>query len=209
MLKSILAAMFLAFALVQPAVAQPVIGPEMTWLARAGFKELTPVPKDDANRQVLAADFEQLLGALQGRCDETDVSLVVVAQPLVASSSRRLVVMGSQWAALPAVLRRFTMAHELGHVCERHKTRVDDYVLQAHLNGATGRDIVSHPQYRGLRHEVEFEADAFATRLLVTMGDDASQGASYILWLQQRATLEHPAPEHRVARVQALAASLR
>ncbi len=209
MLKSITAAMLLAFAFAQSAFAQLVIGPEMMRLAQAGFKELTPVSQGDADRQVLEADFERMLGVLPDGCTQSDVNLVVVSQPLVASSARRLVVMSAQWAALPAVVRRFTMAHELGHVCEGHKARVDDYVLQAHLSGTSGREVLAHPQYRTLRHGVEFEADAFATRLLITMGDDASQGAAYILQLQQRATLEHPSPEHGVGRVQALAASLR
>lgn len=194
--------LFLAFAFLlstHASQAQLVIGPEFQMLAQAGLHGITPVHADDERRKVLEEDFAEMLHHVDEPC-RTRVELVVVFEGITATASRNLLALGRDWARQDKAARLFTMAHELGHVCQGHRSKVDDFLIERHLKPVDSAEAFQS-RYTAMRHGIEFEADDFATRVVRAMGASPVEGISYIRKLYGPATQEHPASAQRIARV--------
>lgn len=167
------------------------------------------VPADSAEAQVLQASFDRLLGIVT---PGVPVRLVVVHGPLLAVCLMgKVVVANVSVAEMSESEREFVLAHELGHIAHGHWAQlgrlyqryIPDEVVQEKTDaiaGELGRDASA------LAHDQEYEADAFALRLLRHMGQpsDTAQMLFHRLPLV-RATPTHPGTQERLAHLQEVA----
>lgn len=138
------------------------------------------------------------------------VDLRVITGAVIAETVHGHIVLANESLAdLPEGERLFVLAHELGHVAQRHWLQmalvyqkwVPGEVTQEHTDtvaGRLGRDA------SGLAHRQEFEADAFALRLLRRAGHDPAVAVSAFMHLgMTQDTATHPGTRKRVALVRA------
>lgn len=183
------------------------------------LEALPAAPADSAAAQAVRASFERVLHELP---PGTPAALHVIRGPVVAETLHgHVVVANESLADLPEQARLFILAHELGHVMQYHWLQtgllyqkwIPGQVVQAETDavaGPLGREA------SGLAHRQEFEADAFAARLLRAMGlcplapgEDPSQACRDVALsvFQQpgalRDTPTHPGAGRRLAALRA------
>jgi len=167
------------------------------------------VDDQDPKVRVVRASFEKVLGHL---VMAQDVPLLVVRGPLLAVCLMgRIVVANETLADLSDSEREFVLAHELGHVAHGHWAQLGELYLQ-HIPGEVVKehtDAVAGVLGREaslLAHQHEYEADAFAMRLLRRIG--APDDTPIVLFQQHlpmvKATATHPGTAQRVAHLREL-----
>lgn len=182
--------------------------------------EALPVaPVDSPAALTVRASFDRLMRELP---PGTPAGVHVIRGPVVAETLHgHVVVANESLADLPETARLFILAHELGHVLQNHWLQTG-LLYQKWIPGEVVQsqtDAVAGPMAReasGLAHRQEFQADAFAARLLKAMGlcplpagEDASQTCREVALsvFQQpgalRDTPTHPGAGRRLAALRA------
>jgi Zn-dependent protease with chaperone function len=149
------------------------------------LEALPAAPVDSPAAQAVRASFERVMRELP---PGTPAALHVIRGPVVAETLHGHVVAANEsLAEMPERTRLFILAHELGHVMQHHWLQtgllyqkwIPGEVVQAQTDAAAGP---LGREASGLAHRHEFEADAYAARLLKAMGlcplaegEDASQ----------------------------------
>jgi Peptidase family M48 len=162
---------------------------------------------DGPRAQRLRQDFETLrvrLGSLP------PIDFHVVAGAVMAETLHgHIVVANESLADLPEAERLFVLAHEIGHVQQRHWLQMG-LVYKRWIPGEVTpekTDPVAGPLGReasGLAHRHEFEADAYALQTLQQLGlpVDAAFSSLRLMGLQQD-TATHPGTRKRLASLRA------
>lgn len=166
------------------------------------------VDADHPSAQAVQRSFDQVSAAMGL---SRPVRLIVVRGPLLAVCLMgRVVAANVSLADLSESERRFVLAHELGHVAHDHwsqlgqlyKRHIPGEVVQAHTDAIAG---VLGREASQLSHEQEYEADAFALRLLRRMGDPDDTPLVLFQHLPMvKATATHPGTHQRVAHLRTL-----
>jgi len=167
---------------------------------------MTPAPDGPRARQVRES-FEQLRRALPS---ELTVELQVITGATLAETLHgHIVVANESLADLPEGARLFVLAHELGHVASSHWRQMGvlyrkwvpgDVTPQTTepVAALLGRDA------SGLAHRQEFEADAYAQKVLRTLGRPAQDSFAVFMHMRvQHDTATHPGTRKRVASLRA------
>jgi len=158
-----------------------------------------PGPRADLVRQT----FDRLREAIGL---DIPVDLHVISGSTIAETLHGHIVVANEGLAdLPESTRVFVLAHELGHVARRHwlqmgllyKRWVPGEVTPENTEpvaNAMGREA------SGLAHRQEFEADAFALRVMQQLGRPPEEAISAFIRLGNCAeTVTHPSTRRRVA----------
>ncbi|MBN9204276.1 M48 family metalloprotease [Methylibium petroleiphilum] len=171
---------------------------------------LTEAQVDDADPavQVVRRSFQRVLDAADV---PGDVRLLVVRGPLLAVCLMgRVVAANVSLADMSESERSFVLAHELGHVRHRHwaqlgqlyKRHIPGEVVQAHTDAIAG---VLGREASQLSHEHEYEADAFAMRLIRHLGEPEDTPLVLFQHLPMiKATATHPGTQQRVVHLRTL-----
>ena len=171
---------------------------------------LTEAQVDDADPavQVIRRSFQRVLDAADV---PGDVRLLVVRGPLLAVCLMgRVVAANVSLADMSESERSFVLAHELGHVMHRHwaqlgqlyKRHIPGEVVQAHTDAIAG---VLGREASQLSHEHEYEADAFAMRLIRHLGEPEDTPLVLFQHLPMiKATSTHPGTQQRVVHLRTL-----
>lgn len=166
------------------------------------------VPEDDPAARVVQRSFDQVSAAMALR---QPVRLVVVRGPLLAVCLMgRVVAANVSLAEMSESERRFVLAHELGHVAQGHWSQLGE-LYKRHIPGEVVKEQtdaiagVLGREASQLAHEQEYEADAFALRLLRRMGDPDDTPLVLFQHLPLvKATATHPGTQQRVAHLRTL-----
>ncbi len=173
---------------------------------------LTALQVDPDSPESLAVhgSFERVLTVMKN--PPAGVRLMVVRSSLLAVCLMgRVIVVDVSVADLTESERVFILAHELGHVAHEHwaqlgalyKHHIPGEVVPATADPVAG---VLGREASALSHRQEFEADAFALRLLRRMGEP--DDTPVVLFQQHlplvKATATHPGSYERLARLQAV-----
>ncbi len=171
---------------------------------------LTEVEVDPASREarIVRGSFERALTVLKM---PVDVKLVVVRGPLLAVCLMGKVVAANvSLADLSEPERLFVLAHELGHVAHGHWPQLGQ-LYKRHIPGdvlpATTDPVarVLGREASEMAHHHEYEADAFAMRLLRRMGEPEDTPIVLFHHLPMvKATATHPGTHQRVAHLRTL-----
>lgn len=171
---------------------------------------LTEAAVDPASPEarVVQQSFERALMVLKM---PVDVRLIVVRGPLLAVCLMGKVVAANvSLADLSEAERVFVLAHELGHVAHDHWPQLGQ-LYKRHIPGAVvpaTTDPVAGILGReasALAHQHEYEADAFALRLLRRMGEPEDTPIVLFQHLPMvKATATHPGTQQRVAHLRTL-----
>ncbi|MBX3605264.1 MAG: M48 family metalloprotease [Piscinibacter sp.] len=156
---------------------------------------------------LLQRSFATLLQAQPGL---PPVDLRVITGPVIAETVHGHIVLANERLAdLPEGERLFVLAHELGHVAQQHWLQmamvyqkwVPGEVTPEQTDAVAGRLGRDASQ---LAHRQEFEADAFALRLLRRVGHDPAVAVDAFMHLgMTQDTATHPGTRKRVALVRA------
>jgi Zn-dependent protease with chaperone function len=161
-------------------------------------------PRTDAVRR----SFERLRQALP---TEVAVELRVVTGATMAETLHgRIVVANEALADLPEGARLFVLAHELGHVASRHWQEMG--AVYRHWVPGEVRPETTDPVANRLgrdasatAHRQEFEADAYALRVLPTLGHPPQDAIAVFMHSgMQQDTATHPGTRKRVASLRAV-----
>lgn len=175
--------------------------------------EAMPPAADGAKSELIRRAFEQVR---RGLPDDVVAELRVVSAGTVAETLHgHIVVVNEALADMPEGARLFVLAHELGHVASHHWQQMDAvyrHWIPAEVTPET-TDPVAAPLGReasATSHRQEFEADAYALRVLRLMGrtpQDAFAAFTQQGMLQDTAT--HPGTRKRIASLRAEMAGAR
>jgi Zn-dependent protease with chaperone function len=212
-MRAVLAIFFLAYAIT---VATPAESAESIHdvLQRSQQMQLDALTKQqidasDPRVAVIQTSFERVLHAVR---TPSDVRLIVVKGPLLA-----VCLMGSVVAAnvsiaeLSEAERTFILAHEVGHIALDHWAQLGA-LYQEHIPGEVVQEktdpvaAVLGRDASAMAHRHEFEADAFALRLLRFLGEP--EDTPMVLFLEHlplvRPTATHPGTHQRLAQIRTL-----
>lgn len=167
------------------------------------------VSDQDPRAEVIHASFDRVLNAVNV---PSDIRLIVVRTPLLAVCLMgRVVAVNVGVADLSEAERTFVLAHEVGHVAYSHWAQLGD-LYQDYIPGTVSRehtDAVAAALGRDatqLMHRHEFEADAFAFRLLRRLGE--SDDTPVVLFQEHLPfvvnTATHPGTQQRIAQLRSL-----
>jgi hypothetical protein len=170
----------------------------------AAFSE---VDATDARAAVVQSSFDAVVQALQPRPAAT---LRVIRGAVLAETLHGSVVVANvSLAELTEAVRRFVLAHEIGHVVLGHWQQTS-LLYQKWVPGAVtpqATDAVAALLGReasGQAHRHEFEADAFAARTLQAMGEPSPDMLPVFLQLGSFAdSATHPGTRKRIAALRA------
>lgn len=184
-------------------------------LAQSQERRLASLPLADDSPRAAAvrASFETLRQALP---PGLVVELRVVHGPVLAETLHgRIVAVHEQLGAMPEPTRRFVIAHELGHVMAGHWQQLG-LVYRRWVPGDVTperTDPVSAELGReasALSHRHEFDADAFALRLLARLGHPPHDAwAAFMQLGLTQDTATHPGTRKRLAALRLLLAEER
>lgn len=163
----------------------------------------------DPRVAVLHASFERVVNAVHA---PADVRLIVVESPLLAVCLMdRVVAVNVAVADLTEAERTFVLAHEVGHIAYSHWAQLGD-LYQQHIPGPVVKEHtdaiagVLGREASALSHRHEFEADAFAFRMLRRLGE--SEDAPVVLFQEHlplvKATAMHPGTHQRLTQLRTL-----
>jgi Zn-dependent protease with chaperone function len=194
------------------ALAQPARGEDIVdVLRRSQQTRLDAMPAAAGPRaDTVRSSFARVLAAMP---EAVSVELRVVSAGTLAETVHgRIVVAHESLADMPEGARLFVLAHELGHVAGHHWQQMG--AVYRHwipgevtpeatdpVAGALGREASA------TAHRQEFEADAYAMRLLRALGRPPQDALSAFVqqgMLQDTAT--HPGTRKRVASLRAVMA---
>lgn len=163
------------------------------------------VDPGSAESQVVQRSFDKALLALNLR--EPGVRLIVVRSPLLAVCLMgRVVAVNVSVADLTESERLFILAHELGHIAHRHWAQLGA-LYKEHIPGEVRPDTtdpvagILGREASELSHRHEYEADAFALRLLRRLGEP--EDTPLVLFTEHlpmvKTTATHPGTHQRLA----------
>lgn len=181
-------------------------------LARSHQLRLESMPEsseDGAARRTLGHDFRRLR-AVMG-IDASDVELRVVASGTIAETIQgRVVVVHEAVADWEPGERLFVLAHEMGHVAQRHWQQLAG-VYQRHIPAEVTPDTTGRVaaflgrEASAAAHRHEFEADAYALSAVRLLGFGSQDAVSVFRRLGGTGdTATHPAVRRRVAQIHAI-----
>ena len=203
---------FLALLLLAPPLlllaAKPACGETMAdVLARSQQLQLESfelAPPDSPQVQVMRKSFGTLVQALNLRAP---VELHVIVGPVIAETlNGHVLVANAALADAPEQVRLFVLAHELGHVTLGHWRQMG-LLFQKWVPGELGSQPIA-PQLNEqmgrdasrLATQQEFEADAFAARVLTTLRPGTYDPQAIFMYLgMQKDTVTHPGTHRRLA----------
>lgn len=174
-------------------------------LAQSQERRLASLPAapEGPMAEAVRASFETLRAALPAGLV---VELRVVRGPVLAETLHgHIVAVHEQLGAMPEPTRRFVIAHELGHVIAGHwqqmglvyRRWVPGEVTPERTDpvaGGLGREASA------LSHQHEFDADAFALRLLSRLGHPPHDAwAAFMQLGMTQDTATHPGTRKRLA----------
>ena len=168
-----------------------------------------PACAESQSAATVRQSFNRLLPALQ---QAPVVELRVTRGPVVAETLHgHIVVAHESLSELPESVRLFILAHELGHVTMQHWLQTA-LLYQKWVPGAVTpaqtepvAALLGH-EASALAHEHEYAADAFAARLLHSIGQaDDALPAVFRHVGTTRDTATHPGTRKRIAALRALA----
>jgi len=166
---------------------------------------------DSARAATLRRTFDTVLQALPSA---PSVELRVIQGPVVAETLHgRIVAVNERVAEMPEAVRLFIVAHELGHVVQQHWLQTTSLYLKW-VPGPVTPERTDPIAYRLGReasaqaHEHEFAADAFAARVLQTLGRDVGDLAAVFRGFgTTQDTATHPSTGKRLAMLRAAMAA--
>jgi predicted Zn-dependent protease len=159
-------------------------------------------PESDA-AHALQSTFDQLVHF--AGIDQPVELRVIEGDTVAETLLGQVVIANAALAQRPQAEQLFILAHELGHVVERHQDQmgqlfrkwVPGAVVQEHTDAVApmlGREA------SGLAHRQEFAADAFALRTLCAMGYARTEVVDLFMRMGLfQATATHPASNKRMA----------
>lgn len=172
--------------------------------------EKLEVDPDSEEARRIRDSFERVLTVL--RAPPGDVRLIVVRGPLLAVCLMGKVVAANvSIADLTESERLFVLAHEVGHIQLGHwpqfgalyKQHIPGEVVPATTDPVAG---VLGREASALSHQHEYEADAFALKLLRHMGEP--DDTPIVLFTEHlpavKATATHPGTHQRLAHLRTL-----
>lgn len=172
------------------------------------LETLRTAPADAAPAVALRQSWARLQEVVR---PDRPVELRIVEAGAVAETMLgRIVVMNVSLGELPEVCRLFVLAHELGHVAQRHW---DDRVAlyREHIPGAVvpeATDAVAPQLGRAASrqsHQHEFDADAYAMNLLLDMGYGRDELIEMFRRLgQHTTTATHPSSARRLMHLRSI-----
>jgi Zn-dependent protease with chaperone function len=195
-----IATLAIAIALGTSACAHPQ---EESGLARvAGCSAVSP---ENAQRQQIEADIADFVQAVPAAAEvRFEVQDCVMDGQLY---NGKTIVLSARLSRLPRPQRFFIVAHEYGHHQLDHQTVMGG--LLARIAGHRHEKATGAPGVAELAHRTEFEADAFAVRLMHQHGMDPEDAAQLFDSLgtgKDNAT--HPAFSRRALAIRDVRASL-
>lgn len=196
----IIATLAISIALGTSACANP---PERAGLAKvAGCSAIWP---DNPQRQQIEADIADFVRTVPAAADvRFEVQDCVMDGQLYNGTT---IVLSARLARLPQAQRFFIIAHEYGHHQLDHQTVMGG--LLARIAGHRRDEATAAPGVTELAHRTEFEADAYAVRLMHGNGMDPEDAAQLFDSLgtgKDNAT--HPAFSRRAQAIREVRASL-
>ncbi|HEV7913124.1 MAG TPA: M48 family metalloprotease [Albitalea sp.] len=158
------------------AQAHPLVEKIVTQL-EASPASCLAVPSGDLDRQLIEADIALFVKVAPV---PTEVRFQVLDCPDDGFVHQgRSIIVSTRLARLPPPQRFFILAHELGHLHLQHHAATNSFVAQA-VRGApderSARARVASGLTR-LSHQAEFDADAFAVRVMRDAGIDPEHAA--------------------------------
>lgn len=198
--------LLLVLSLVGPARAEDIV--DVLRRSQQQRLEMQPVADPDSPRtQAIRRSFATVLASLP---ELPPVDLLVIRGPVLAETVHGHIVMANESLAdLEEGERCFVLAHELGHVMQRHWLQMA-LVYQQWIPGEVRpetTDPVAGPlgrQASQLAHRQEFEADAFAVQAMRRMGLDPAIALMAFMHLgMTQDTATHPGTRKRVASLRA------
>ncbi len=167
-------------------------------------------PAQDAERtQIVRMTFEKLAQAVQ-----SDVAIefrVISGSPLAETLHGNIIIANESLADLPEGERIFIIAHEIGHVIQRHWAQMGR-VYQRWIPGEVTQDKTDPVagllgrDASALAHRQEYTADAFALRVLTKLGWPPDVGFSTLRQGMKFDTPTHPGTRKRIASLRAVQA---
>ena len=163
------------------------------------------VPPDDPKGQLIRESFDKVVAAVP---EPVEVRLVVVRGPLLAVCLMGKVVAANvSLADMSESERLFVLAHEVGHVAKHHWAAVGALYKQ-YIPGEVVQektDPISGPLARDASaqaHQQEFEADAYALRLIRRMGQPEDTPVVLFQHLPPvKASATHPSSSQRLVQL--------
>lgn len=201
----------LGLALAQPACAEDIV--DVLRRSQQMRLDAMPLAAEGPKVEILRRSFEQVRRALP---EEVVAELRVVGSGTVAETLHgHVVVVHESLADMPEGARLFVLAHELGHVASHHWQQMG--AVYRHWIPGEVKPETTDPVAGALGHEAstashrqEFEADAYAMRVLRTLGRGPQDAFSAFVqqgMLQDTAT--HPGTRKRIASLRAEMAGVR
>lgn len=171
------------------------------------LEALSAADADGARTATVRRSFAALVAAEPAL---PPVDLRVITGAVIAETVHGHIVLANEsLAELPEDERLFVLAHELGHVMQQHWLQMA-LVYQKWVPGEVTPEVTDAVAGRlgreasVLAHRQEFEADAFALRLLRRTGHDPAAAFSAFLHLgMTQDTATHPGTRKRVASLRA------
>lgn len=162
----------------------------------------------DPEAQVVRRSFERVAATVDA---PGEVRLLVVRGPLLAVCLMgRVIAVNVSLASMSESERAFVLAHELGHVVHGHwsqlgqlyKQYIPGEVEQSQTDAVAG---VLGREASQLSHQHEYEADAFAMRLIRRLGEPDDTPLQLFQHLPMvKATATHPGTQQRVVHLRTL-----
>ena len=200
--------MALVTALSAPAWCGEDIAAVLTRSQQQQLDALHEVEQGSLKAQVIRRSFDRLLMAVDV---PVPVSLLVVDGPQLAECLLgRVVVANASLAEMSEGERMFVLAHELGHVVQGHwsqmrllfQKHIPHAVQQEHTDAVAG---VLGREASQLAHLQEYEADAFAVRVLQRLGEAEDSPLELFRRLPMtKDTATHPGTHRRVMQIRVL-----
>lgn len=189
--------------------AAPVVARLLASFEAASDRCTTPVA-GDPDARAMAAEIERFRSLVPAAA-EVPIDLRECFWDGMVVRGERIVVSTRLARATPSQ-RFFVIAHELGHLVGQHHGRLGalaaDLLRRLPDEAAAARALV-RDEGPPLSRRNENEADAFAVRLMLDVGEDPEQAARF-LDAAQRGTAStggtHPAPSARATAIRTLAA---
>lgn len=162
-----------------------------------------PLAEDGPRSELVRDSFNRVLQAV---APDVPVELRIVSAGTVAETlDGRIVVVHESLASMPEGVRLFVLAHEVGHVVNRHWAQLG-LLYKRWVPGEVTpdrTDPVAGPLGRaasGQAHRHEFEADAFALGVIRRMGRSPQDAlAAFTAQGMQHDTATHPGTRKRIA----------
>lgn len=197
------------------ALAGPARGEDIVDVLRRSQQmrlDAMPLAAEGPRADTVRRSFAQLRQALPA---DVAVELRVVSGGTLAETLHgRIVVANESLADLPEGARLFVLAHELGHVASDHWQQmgaVYRHWVPGEVTPQTTDPVANQlgREASQTSHRQEFEADAYALRVLRTLSRPPQDAfAAFMSTTRQQDTATHPGTRKRIASLRAAQAGV-